>query len=84
MIIDLIEYLIKHRSKVLVALVITGGVLLIWSFTAVDTSHAHTWAEKYIPGFWSLFGLISCIVLIFFTSWFGNSGVQTREDYYDK
>ncbi len=84
MIIDLIEYIKEHRSKVQVTCCIVGAVLLVWSFTAVDTSHAHTWAEKYIPGFWSLFGFISCIVLIFFTKWFGNSGVQTREDYYDK
>ncbi len=83
MIIDLIES-IKQRPKQMKLIALIAGVLLVtWSATAVDTSHAHTWAEK-IPGFWALFGLFACLAFIFFAKWFGNSGIQTREDYYDK
>jgi hypothetical protein len=49
----------------------------------VDTSHAHTWAEKVIPGFWGLFGFAACAILIIVARWFGHSGIMTREDYYD-
>ncbi|WP_136806892.1 hypothetical protein [Desulfosediminicola flagellatus] len=82
MIVNLIEYL-KERPQA-VKQTCYGGIALImlWSVIAVDTHHAHTWLEK-IPFFWSLFGLISCVVLIFVATWFGKSGIQTRENYYD-
>lgn len=82
MIVNLIEF-IKERQPV-VKQTCYGAIALIilWSIIAVDTHHAHTWLEK-IPGFWSLFGLASCVVLIFVATWIGKSGIQTREDYYD-
>ena len=78
-VIDFISQKRKGAVMVLVALFI--GIVL-WSFT-VDTSHAHTWAEKHIPGFWSLFGIGSCTVLIFVSRWFSKSGISREEDYYD-
>jgi len=83
MIIKIIDYLKERPKTVRVSSYIGIGILLIWSITGVDTHHAHTWAEMHIPGFWSLFGLGACIVLIFFARWFGKSGIMTREDYYD-
>lgn len=61
-----------------------GGIaaVVIWSLT-VDLHHAHTWAEQHIPAFWGIFAIISTIVIIFFTRWFGRGGIKTREDYYD-
>lgn len=83
MIVDLIEYL-KERPhgirQVGIGLIL---LILVWSIIFVDTHHAHTWLEK-IPGFWSFFGLISCVVLIYIANWFGKSGIMTREDYYDE
>lgn len=82
MIVNLIDYL-KDRQQA-VKYCCYGGIMaiILWSVISVDTHHAHTWIEK-LPGFWSLFGLVSCVVLIFFASWFGKSGIMTREDYYD-
>ncbi len=62
---------------------VAGGSLLIWSIAAVDTSHAHTWLEKNIPGFWSFFGFCSCLVLIYVVKWLKKSGIQRKENYYD-
>jgi len=56
--------------------------ILIWSMT-VDASHAHTWLEQHIPGFWSIFALVSVIVMIFFARWLARAGVEQEEDYYD-
>jgi uncharacterized membrane protein len=82
MIVNFIDYL-KERPQT-VKQVLIGMIILIivWSTIFVDTHHAHTWLEK-IPGFWSFFGIISCVVLIYVASWIGKSGVMTREDYYD-
>ena len=84
MIVNLIDYL-KARLQA-VRYFCYGGIaaIVIWSMIVFDPHHAHTWAEKFIPGFWALFGLVSTIVLIFVASWLGKSGIQTREDYYDR
>lgn len=83
MIVNLIDYLKKHQRAVQVYCIIIVAVMLVWSALGVDTHHAHTWVEVHIPGFWSLFTLISCIALIFFSRWLGKSGIEAGEDYYD-
>lgn len=72
----------KFLSKPVVQL--TGFLLIIWTVIFGDSSHAHTWAEKYIPGFWSLFTIAACTGLIYFVRWLRIIGLQTREDYYDQ
>ena len=49
----------------------------------VDKSHAHTWAEKHIPFFWSIYGFVAAAAAIGIARWYGHSGIQCREDYYD-
>ena len=80
--IALIDYL-KARLET-VRYLFYGIIVLIfiWSLT-VDTSHAHTWMEHYIPGFWMLFALGSVIVLISVARWFSSAGIRQEEDYYD-
>lgn len=83
MIVNLIDFLKKNQPAVQVYCIIAIAIMLIWSFLGVDTHHAHTWMEVYIPGFWSIFTCVSCVVLIFFSRWLGKSGIEAGEDYYD-
>jgi hypothetical protein len=83
MIADFIDYLKARPQAVKSISIIVIGVMLVWTIVGVDTHHAHTWLEAHIPGFWSLFTLLSCLVLIYFARWFGKSGIMTREDYYN-
>ncbi len=83
MIVDLIEF-VRHRLNrvirvcwVLLALVVGFDVLLL------DKEKAHTAAE-HLPGFWAVFGLVSCVVIIFVSKWFGKLGITRQEDYYDQ
>jgi vacuolar-type H+-ATPase subunit I/STV1 len=83
MIVDLIEFL-RHRLKgvirvcwVLLALLMGFDALLL------DKGKAHTAAE-HLPGFWAVFGLVSCVVIIFVSKWFGKLGITRQEDYYDQ
>lgn len=80
--IQFIDFIKKRGREALYILYGTMAAIVIWSLT-VDTSHAHTWAEKYIPGFWAIFGLASCTILIFFARWFSSAGIEREEDYYD-
>ena len=82
--ISLIEFL-RDRLKTVVRLclgVLACLVLIDGLPFLVDKEHAHTWAE-HIPGFWSLFGLLGCVVIILLSKAFGHLGIMTREDYYD-
>lgn len=80
--IQIIDFILEKRKIAAVSLVVLIFGIFLWSLL-VDTSHAHTWAEKHIPGFWSLFGIGSCIVLIFVARWFSSAGISKGEDYYD-
>ena len=82
MIVNLIDYLRGRLQYVAFCCYLAMASIVVWSLT-VDKSHAHTWAEKMIPGFWGLFGLFSCAIVIMVARWYGNSGIQAREDYYD-
>jgi len=82
MIVNLIDYLQKRLPAVKVFSGIAIAIMLVWTVVGVDTSHAHTWLETHIPGFWAIFTVLACLVLIFFARWFGKSGIMTREDYY--
>ncbi len=57
---------------------IAGGSLI------VDTHHAHSWGEKYIPFFWSMFAFIAAAAIIRIASWFGKTGIQVPTDFYDR
>ena len=80
--IQLIDFFKRKPQALKLCLITIGVAVFIWSLT-VDTSHGHTWMERYIPGFWALFGILSCIVVIFVARWFSQAGVTREEDYYD-
>ena len=79
----LLDYFMENGRVLRFLLYGIAFAILVWSMT-VDTSHAHTWAEKYIPGFWSLFGFISCVVLIFVSGWLAKAGLSREDSYYDE
>lgn len=82
----LIRYFRTHRvpfTKLLLALL--GLVVAIDTLVnLLGEHHAHTWVETNIPGFWAVFGLVGCILLILVSKWFGHLGIMKREDYYDE
>ncbi len=82
MIVQFIDFIQKRLKLVGIACCVVLGLIVVWSLT-VDTSHAHSWAEKAIPAFWSLFGLGACAVIIGIARLVGRTGIMTREDYYD-
>jgi hypothetical protein len=79
----LIEYL-RARLKAVVRICLALlACLVLLDALLVDKEHAHTWVE-HLPGFWTVFGLVGCALLIVLSKWFGHTGIMTREDYYDE
>jgi hypothetical protein len=85
MLIKLIEYLRSHLKTVVRICYVGLGLLVVYDAIPffVDKEHAHTKIE-HIPGFWSVFGLVGCILIILGSKAFGHAGIMTREDYYDE
>jgi drug/metabolite transporter (DMT)-like permease len=83
MIVALIEFLQKHLKAVLWLCAAILALLVIGDYFLVDKEHAHTAPEHWF-GFWSAFGFIACLLIIFVSKWFGHRGIMTREDYYDE
>lgn len=48
----------------------------------LHTDHAHFWFED-IPAWGSLYGLISCVLIILVSKLLGKLWLMRREDYYD-
>lgn len=87
MLVRLIEFL-RARLKVVVRWTL-GLLVLLVVLDAIPAlvekqERAHTWLESHLPGFWAMFGLVGCIVLILVSKAFGHLGIMRREDYYDE
>lgn len=83
MIVKLIQYLQKHLKLVVKSCLVFLALLIVYDAVLLDKEKAHTAAEN-LPGFWALFGFISCVVIIFVSKWFGKAGITREEDYYDR
>ena len=77
---DIIELL---RSKA--AKRIAYGVLIILIIVdfIIPRHEIHFFGDK-IPGFWSLFGFIACVLIIIVSKWIGHLGLMKDENYYDE
>jgi len=84
MIVKLIDFLRDRLRQVIRFSYCVLALLMAVDIFFVDKHHAHTWAEKHIPAFWSLFGFLACVIIIIVSKWYGHLGIMTREDYYDK
>ena len=68
--------LVRMFIVLLVLLVLIDAVPFL-----VDKEKAHTAVES-IPGFWSLFGFVSCILIVYVSKYLGKIGLLQREDFY--
>ena len=77
--VDMIETL---RTKTVKKIAYGILVLLVIVDFIIPRHEIHYFGDK-IPGFWSLFGLSACVVIIIVSKWLGKNGLMKDEDYYD-
>ena len=80
-IVRLIDRLREHLKTVVIVCCGLLAMLVVGDWFLVGTEHSHTAAEG-LFGFWSLFGFVSCVAIIFVSKWYGHLGIMKREDYY--
>jgi hypothetical protein len=83
--VELIGFLRKRlKTVVRLCLAILALLVVVDAIPGiVNKEHAHTALER-LPGFWAVFGLVGCIILILLSKAFGHAGIMQREDYYDE
>ena len=80
---NLIDIIDKLRMKIVKKIAYGMLVLLILADFIIPRNEIHFFGDK-IPGFWSLFGFISCVLIIVVSKWIGHHWLVRDEDYYDK
>ena len=80
---NLIDIIDKLRMKIVKKIAYGILVLLILVDFIIPRHEIHFFGDK-IPGFWSLFGFISCVLIIVVSKWIGRHWLVRDEDYYDK
>ena len=77
---EIIEALRKKKIKRIAYGIL---ILLILVDFIIPRHEIHFFGDN-IPGFWSFFGFIACVVIIVASKWLGKFGLMKDEDYYDK
>jgi len=74
----------ENIAKMKMASYIVMGLLIVLDVVIhlVGHPHIHFWGDK-IPGFYALYGLIACILILKVSKWLGEKWLLRPEDYYD-
>lgn len=65
-----------------IALGILTLISLILEFTLLAGYDSHWW--NHIPGFYIIWGFISCILIIYISKWIGYAFLFRDEQYYER
>ncbi len=77
----LFEYLLQHQG-VLKRLFFAILILVPLTNFGVERPETHFFGDT-LPVFWSLFGLVVCLVMIVVCKWLAHVWLERDEGYYD-
>ncbi|MHC4464181.1 MAG: hypothetical protein ACYS30_22540 [Planctomycetota bacterium] len=80
---NLVEIIEKLRTKTVKRISYGVLALLVVVDFFIPRHETHFFVDK-IFGFWSLFGITACVLIIVLSKWMGYHGLMKDEDYYDK
>ena len=79
----LLEIIELLRSKAAKRIAYGALIILIVVDFIIPRHEIHFFGDK-VPGFWSLFGFIACVLIIIVSKWIGHLGLMQDENYYDE
>ena len=77
---DIIEVL---RTKAAKRIAYGALILLVVVDFIIPRHEIHFFGDK-VPGFWSFFGFIACVLIIIISKWIGHLGLMQDENYYNE
>jgi hypothetical protein len=79
--VNIIDYLRDNIKTLKLVLYILMAATIIFDIF-IPRHEAHFFGDK-IPGFWSVFGLVCCVLLIRVMKGLSHAVLMKKEDYYD-
>ena len=80
---SLLKLIEIFRSKTIKRISYAMLILIIVIDFFIPRHEIHFIGDK-IPGFWSIFGFIACILIILISKWIGRLGIMQDENYYNE
>ena len=80
---SLLKIIEIFRTKTMKRISYATLILIILIDFFIPRHEIHFFGDR-IPGFWSLFGFIACILIILISKWIGHLGIMQDENYYNE
>ena len=80
---NLIKIIEVFRTKTIKKIAYAALILIIVIDFFIPRHEIHFFGDR-IPGFWSLFGFVACILIILISKWIGYLGIMQDERYYNE
>ena len=80
---NLLKIIEVFRTKTIKKIAYATLILIIGIDFFIPRHEVHFFGDQ-IPGFWSLFGFVACILIILISKWIGHLGIMQDENYYNE
>ena len=80
---NLLKIIEAFRTKAMKRIAYAMLILIIVVDFFIPRHEIHFFGDR-IPGFWSLFGFVVCILIILISKWIGRLGIVQDENYYNE
>ena len=80
---SLLKIIEIFRTKTMKIIAYAALILIILIDFFIPRHEIHFFGDR-IPGFWSLFGFVACILIILISKWIGYLGIMQDEKYYNE
>ena len=80
---NIIKVIETLRRKAVKKIAFIALILIIVTDFFIPRHEIHFFGDG-IPGFWSLFGFVACILIILISKWIGHLGIMQDENYYNE
>ncbi len=80
---SLLKIIEIFRTKTIKRTAYAALILIILIDFFIPRHEIHFIGDQ-IPGFWSLFGFVACILIILISKWIGRLGIMQDENYYNE
>ena len=77
---NLLKIIEFFRTKTIKRFAYTALILIFVIDFFIPRHEIHFFGDG-IPGFWSLFGFVACILIILISKWIGRLGIMQDEKY---
>jgi len=80
---NIIKVIETLRRKAVKRIAYIALILILITDFFIPRHEIHFIGDQ-IPGFWSLFGFVACIMIILISKWIGHLGIMQDENYYNE